>query len=217
MRRRSALCALIALCLIAARAGAAANDCEATATKPPKPAAPLDYPEPLRERVFASHGLPQFETNADGTITRLQLDVGAIIWNWKTRPEDSSSEQWRRLPSLADTVTLQPDVEYTFDTVWISDCDDLVVDYPFKADRGLLLRVGRGDEVVFDALQEAARRLGKPLAAVVSIRTVPTPEVAATIAAPGENSTLGARPAEAARRARLLREPGGLRLPVAGR
>lgn len=155
------------------------------ATPVATPAGPQDYPEILRERVSESHGKPRFETTGEGRVTWLQLDGSdTIIWNWTNRPDDSLSDEWRRMPVLADAVTLDPDVEYTFDTVWLDDCDDLTIEYPFKANRWLLLRIRRGDTVVFDALQEAARRSGRPLAAIVYMHTPPTPAVRATVAAP---------------------------------
>jgi hypothetical protein len=138
VRTVAAIGALLALGLLAAGRVTGGDTPAAT---PASQAGPPAYPELLRERVSETHAKPRFETTGQGTVTWLQIDGGNIMWSWRNRPDDSSSEDWRRIPTLADAITLDPDVEYTFDTVWLGDCDDLVIEYPFKADRWLLLRI----------------------------------------------------------------------------
>jgi hypothetical protein len=191
MRNFAATVALLAVGLLAAGPVMGGATPAATAARQTTPPA---YPELLRERVSETHAKPRFETTGQGTVTWLQIDVGGgnLMWSWRNLPDDSSSEEWRRMPTLADAVTLDPNVEYTFDTVWLDDCDDLTIEYPFKADRSLLLRIRRGDAVIFDALEESARRSGRPLAAIVYARQPPTPAVVATLAAPAPDAVFSA-------------------------
>lgn len=179
---------MILLALLLCLAGAAAAD-EPTAA-PTTPSAAADYPPALRDVVISVTARPTFEKSSDGRMTWLRVDQGwPLAWDWPSQETDGP--EWKERPSLASVLQLDPAVEYTFDVVWIDDCDDLIVEYPFKSDRAMLLRVRRGDTVIFDALQEASRRTGKPLSEVVRVAVHPTPAVVATKAPDPAGSALG--------------------------
>jgi hypothetical protein len=125
----------LALALLVLASGAAADEDFA------------DYPAVIREDVARVKGIPTLETLRGVTV----LHVGGvpIMWKWADAGEEKS---------LGDVVKLEPDTEYAFDVLTLDDCARVTVDYPFRVDGILVLRILKGDQVVFDAGLKAKRR-----------------------------------------------------------
>ena len=100
-------------------------------------------------------GVPTFEKLRGVTL----LHVGGVPIAWEWRDIGGSwSKEWLALKSLSEVVKLEPDTEYTFDVLSLDDCAPVEVEYPFKADQIMVLRIRQGDRVVFDAGLKAERR-----------------------------------------------------------
>jgi hypothetical protein len=114
-----------------------------------------DYPAVIREDVAQVKGIPTFEKLRG--VTLLHVGGVPIMWEWRDIG-GSWSKEWLALKSLSEVVKLEPDTEYSFDVLTLDDCALVKVDYPFKADEILVLRIRQGDRVVFDAGLRAKKR-----------------------------------------------------------
>jgi hypothetical protein len=100
-------------------------------------------------------GVPTFEKLRGVTL----LHVGGVPVRWEWRDIGGRwSKEWLAAKSLSEVVKLEPDTEYTFDILSLDHCAPVKVEYPFKADQIMVLRIRQGDRVVFDAGVKAERR-----------------------------------------------------------
>lgn len=124
----------------------------------------------LRDRTFQITSVPHFRTGGSGDQTATWLELGevAVMWDWKDTREPGT--KWTN-PALADVVRLEPQTEYTFELVTLGDCDEIDLDYGFKADRVFLLRVLKEGNVVFDAHARARVREAKSSIPIAKVST----------------------------------------------
>ena len=134
------------------------KDCDLPETPTPIPGDRLGV---IRDRIDRITTVPKLDVRRD--VTFLDLGETSILWEWRDEPGISSSEEWTHLKSLSEVVKLEPETEYTFEVVALADCDNVKFDYAFKAEAvsllsgtSYVLRILKGDEVVFDAHAQAS-------------------------------------------------------------